>query len=236
MNLDELVLRNVMSGEEAELVHNPSSSSSSSPAAATVSLFLGKRNKDIKPQPDPMAEVSASADGMDWIHYQQALLIDSKSPVSQGVYNHGGIGVYNMEAMSMTTSASSNSDFQEGNCERKRRQVDDMKEKTIERRQRRMIKNRESAARSRARKQAYTNQLEHEVSCLKKTNSWLRKQEASTSTTAYSSTTRQLYFVHILKKYSFLFFFRKQKDYFFQIQSQCRDTNCGAPARPSSRF
>ncbi|KAE8649636.1 hypothetical protein Csa_011961 [Cucumis sativus] len=180
MNLDELVLRNVMSVEEAELVHN---SSSSPPAAATVSLFLGKRNKDIKPQPDPMAEASASAEGMDWIHYQRALLIDSKLPVSQGVYNHGsvaGIGVYNMEAMSMTTSASSNSDFQEGNnCGRKRRQVDDMKEKTIERRQRRMIKNRESAARSRARKQAYTNQLEHEVSCLKKTNSWLRKQEAT---------------------------------------------------------
>ncbi|KAF5789122.1 putative transcription factor bZIP family [Helianthus annuus] len=36
-------------------------------------------------------------------------------------------------------------------------------EKVVERRQRRMIKNRESAARSRARKQAYTMELEAEV-------------------------------------------------------------------------
>lgn len=154
MNLDELVFRNVMSVEEAELVHNPSSLS---PAAATASLFLGKRNDDAEPQHDPMAEVSAPAEGMDWMHYQRAMLIDSKLPVSQAVYNHGSvpdIGVYNMQAMSITTSALSNSDFQEGNCGRKRRQLDDIKEKTIERRQRRMIKNRESAARSRARKQA----------------------------------------------------------------------------------
>ncbi|KAK9269811.1 hypothetical protein L1049_025384 [Liquidambar formosana] len=40
-----------------------------------------------------------------------------------------------------------------------------------------MIKNRESAARSRARKQAYTNQLEHQVLQLRKTNSRLRKQK-----------------------------------------------------------
>ncbi|TKY75062.1 ABSCISIC ACID-INSENSITIVE 5 protein 5 [Spatholobus suberectus] len=41
-------------------------------------------------------------------------------------------------------------------------------EKVIERRQRRMIKNRESAARSRARKQAYTMELEAEVAQLKR--------------------------------------------------------------------
>ncbi|XP_071711672.1 ABSCISIC ACID-INSENSITIVE 5-like protein 5 isoform X2 [Rutidosis leptorrhynchoides] len=51
-------------------------------------------------------------------------------------------------------------------------------EKVVERRQRRMIKNRESAARSRARKQAYTMELEAEVSELKKKNQELkRKQE-----------------------------------------------------------
>ncbi|CAL9044917.1 protein FD-like [Musa acuminata AAA Group] len=41
---------------------------------------------------------------------------------------------------------------------------------------RRMIKNRESAARSRARKQAYTNELELEVSRLKEENAKLKKQ------------------------------------------------------------
>ncbi|GLT46962.1 hypothetical protein SLA2020_206870 [Shorea laevis] len=51
-------------------------------------------------------------------------------------------------------------------------------EKAIERRQRRMIKNRESAARSRARKQAYTMELEAEVAKLKEENQELRKRQA----------------------------------------------------------
>ncbi|XP_052202751.1 bZIP transcription factor 46-like isoform X2 [Diospyros lotus] len=50
-------------------------------------------------------------------------------------------------------------------------------EKVIERRQRRMIKNRESAARSRARKQAYTMELEAEVAKLKEQNQELQKKQ-----------------------------------------------------------
>eukprot|EP01018_Ginkgo_biloba_P028985 Gb_16168 [translate_table: standard] len=50
-------------------------------------------------------------------------------------------------------------------------------EKVVERRQRRMIKNRESAARSRARKQAYTVELEGEVTQLKEENRELRKKQ-----------------------------------------------------------
>ncbi|KAL8166024.1 hypothetical protein V2J09_007523 [Rumex salicifolius] len=51
-------------------------------------------------------------------------------------------------------------------------------EKSIERRHKRMIKNRESAARSRARKQAYTMELEQEVAKLKEENQELRKKQA----------------------------------------------------------
>ncbi|KAF6145790.1 hypothetical protein GIB67_016239 [Kingdonia uniflora] len=51
-------------------------------------------------------------------------------------------------------------------------------EKVVERRQRRMIKNRESAARSRARKQAYTTELEAEVAKLKDENDELHKKQA----------------------------------------------------------
>ncbi|KAJ0981030.1 hypothetical protein J5N97_009285 [Dioscorea zingiberensis] len=51
-------------------------------------------------------------------------------------------------------------------------------EKVVERRQRRMIKNRESAARSRARKQAYTMELEAEVAKLKEQNQELQKKQA----------------------------------------------------------
>ncbi|CDY27189.1 BnaA09g36130D [Brassica napus] len=51
-------------------------------------------------------------------------------------------------------------------------------EKTVERKQKRMIKNRESAARSRARKQqAYTHELEIKVSRLEEENERLRRQK-----------------------------------------------------------
>ncbi|KAM0897812.1 hypothetical protein ACQ4PT_022324 [Festuca glaucescens] len=50
-------------------------------------------------------------------------------------------------------------------------------EKTVERRHRRMIKNRESAARSRARKQAYTVELEAELNHLKEENARLKAEE-----------------------------------------------------------
>ncbi|GMN45251.1 hypothetical protein TIFTF001_014437 [Ficus carica] len=54
---------------------------------------------------------------------------------------------------------------------------DILKEKSIEKRQKRMIKNRESAARSRARKQAHTNRLEEEVYRLRKLNGLLKKSK-----------------------------------------------------------
>ncbi|KAL7117052.1 hypothetical protein ACP275_03G046800 [Erythranthe tilingii] len=51
-------------------------------------------------------------------------------------------------------------------------------EKVVERRQKRMIKNRESAARSRARKQAYTTELEEEIAKLKEEQEELQKKQA----------------------------------------------------------
>ncbi|CAA7060526.1 unnamed protein product [Microthlaspi erraticum] len=60
---------------------------------------------------------------------------------------------------------------------RKRLASGEVVEKTVERRQKRMIKNRESAARSRARKQAYTHELEIKVSRLEEENERLRKQK-----------------------------------------------------------
>lgn len=60
---------------------------------------------------------------------------------------------------------------------RKRGATFEMMDKMLERRHKRMIKNRESAARSRARKQAYTNELENKVSRLEEENGRLRKQK-----------------------------------------------------------
>ncbi|XP_026396522.1 bZIP transcription factor 27-like [Papaver somniferum] len=63
----------------------------------------------------------------------------------------------------------------------KRRASDETDDNNInctgDRRHKRMIKNRESAARSRARKQAYTNELELEVANLMEENAMLRKQQ-----------------------------------------------------------
>ncbi|KAI3447472.1 hypothetical protein Pfo_004137 [Paulownia fortunei] len=57
----------------------------------------------------------------------------------------------------------------------RKRTIDGPVEKVVERRQRRMIKNRESAARSRARKQAYTVELEAELNQLKEENTHLKQ-------------------------------------------------------------
>ncbi|KAL7092217.1 hypothetical protein ACP275_12G152100 [Erythranthe tilingii] len=60
----------------------------------------------------------------------------------------------------------------------RKRIIDGPVEKVVERRQRRMIKNRESAARSRARKQAYTVELEAELNQLKEENAHLQQSLA----------------------------------------------------------
>ncbi|XP_014492633.1 ABSCISIC ACID-INSENSITIVE 5-like protein 3 [Vigna radiata var. radiata] len=52
---------------------------------------------------------------------------------------------------------------------------DEMLEKAVERRQKRMAKNRESAARSRAKKQEHIHRLENEKCRLQKVNCWLKK-------------------------------------------------------------
>ncbi|XP_073298660.1 bZIP transcription factor 27-like [Primulina huaijiensis] len=54
-----------------------------------------------------------------------------------------------------------------------------------DRRHKRMIKNRESAARSRARKQAYTNELELEVAHLMEENARLKKQQQQVKSCLY---------------------------------------------------
>lgn len=113
-------------------------------------------------------------------HQQQGITaaMDSSSvavyenPAVDVGYPENHLASVNMvPTMSTTTTTASSSD-----CVKKR-PYSNMMEKSIERRQKRMIKNRESAARSRARKQAYTHQLEQEVDQLKKMNSWLRKQK-----------------------------------------------------------
>lgn len=65
--------------------------------------------------------------------------------------NHQSMNVVNKKITNMAMTTTSNDSHLSG--ERKRTFTDEKMEKSIERRQRRMIKNRESAARSRAKKQ-----------------------------------------------------------------------------------
>ncbi|KAH9566802.1 hypothetical protein CY35_04G148300 [Sphagnum magellanicum] len=90
----------------------------------------------------------------------------------------------------------------EGPLRGRKRGADGPVEKVVERRQKRMIKNRESAARSRARKQAYTVELEAEVSQLKEENMKLRKQQAVLKKTEEEAERRRKQMIEVLKTMS----------------------------------
>ncbi|KAL9301840.1 Protein ABSCISIC ACID-INSENSITIVE 5 [Arabidopsis thaliana] len=94
---------------------------------------------------------------------QQMGMVGPLSPVSSDGLGHGQVdnigGQYGVDM---------------GGLRGRKRVVDGPVEKVVERRQRRMIKNRESAARSRARKQAYTVELEAELNQLKEENAQLK--------------------------------------------------------------
>ncbi|CAN6832564.1 unnamed protein product, partial [Brassica oleracea] len=90
---------------------------------------------------------------------QQMAMVGPLSPVSSDGLGHGQVD-----------NIGDQYGFDMGGLKGRKRVV----EKVVERRQRRMIKNRESAARSRARKQAYTVELEAELNQLKEENAQLK--------------------------------------------------------------
>nr|DAD21858.1 TPA_asm: hypothetical protein HUJ06_023321 [Nelumbo nucifera] len=152
-------------------------------------INIGNDNGVLNPQSlmaiDPMVAASQQADWLQFqmaaVQHQQMAVLGSSMPAAVSVFGNsvvdaGYSGNQLALSMSMPIVTATSSDSQ-STVERKRQFSDEMMEKTIERRQKRMIKNRESAARSRARKQAYTNQLENEASKLKKTNKRLKRQK-----------------------------------------------------------
>lgn len=147
--------------------------------AGVINIGNGNQNVGINHdhhQPfmaiDPMVVVSQQSD---WLHFQmtaaaqhhqhhhhqhQMAVMDTSYNVSESVYNENPVAEigYSEDQLGLTMPvpaipATPSSDSRVVNNERKRRYSDEIMEKTIERRQKRMIKNRESAARSRARKQ-----------------------------------------------------------------------------------
>ncbi|KAF8397897.1 hypothetical protein HHK36_016822 [Tetracentron sinense] len=95
-----------------------------------------------------------------------------------GRVGNGGLGspISPVSSDGLGTHQVDNSATQYGSEMRGRKRIiDGPVEKVVERRQRRMIKNRESAARSRARKQAYTVELEAELNQFKEENARIKQ-------------------------------------------------------------
>ncbi|XP_011027703.1 PREDICTED: ABSCISIC ACID-INSENSITIVE 5-like protein 2 [Populus euphratica] len=153
----------------------------------------GNQNEVFSNQPimevDPMVVGSQQTDllpfqmaSVQQQQQQQMTLLDSNFHMFEAVsdQNHVADVGYsdNQLPMPMPVSAmSATSSDSRVAAGKQCRYTDEMMKKTIERRQKRMIKNRESAARSRAKKQAYTSQLEHAVFHSRKTNNWLKKEK-----------------------------------------------------------
>ncbi|KAL3623701.1 ABSCISIC ACID-INSENSITIVE 5-like protein 2 [Castilleja foliolosa] len=116
-----------------------------------------------------------------WMNYHpQTSMVPLFMPahtVQQPIPIGGNPVMENQMTMSSSPLMGTSSDTQASG--RKRAGPADIVEKSVERRQKRMIKNRESAARSRARKQAYTHELENKVSRLEEENERLKKQQKS---------------------------------------------------------
>ncbi|QHN95202.1 ABSCISIC ACID-INSENSITIVE 5-like protein [Arachis hypogaea] len=97
-------------------------------------------------------------------------------PSQQNLGNHGtnnnGLGTYPI-LLQNNNSSTRLLDSSVGSS--RKRVIDGPPEVVVERRQRRMLKNRESAARSRARRQAYTVELEAELNVLKEENENLKQ-------------------------------------------------------------
>ncbi|KAI3678441.1 hypothetical protein L6452_37734 [Arctium lappa] len=126
----------------------------------------GKRSSTYQPQPPPCYGGMVGNGGGVAGGYGQGLGIGSPvSPVS----SDGNI------ATSQLDSGNQYALEMGGIRGGRKRIIDGPVEKVVERRQRRMIKNRESAARSRARKQAYTVELEAELNMLKEENAQLKQ-------------------------------------------------------------
>ncbi|XP_021290003.1 protein ABSCISIC ACID-INSENSITIVE 5 [Herrania umbratica] len=127
----------------------------------------GKRGSGYQPTAPPPTTVcyrgKVAAAGA-YVPGQAMGVVSPMSPVSsEGMCNSQVDNAANQFGMDM------------GGLRGRKRIIDGPIEKVVERRQRRMIKNRESAARSRARKQAYTVELEAELNQLKQENAHLKQ-------------------------------------------------------------
>lgn len=148
-------------------------------AKAGIVAESSQEKKNVGPEPITLPQQNISPQQAPWMQYQippiqqpQHVFMPGHHQVQQPLPIEGG---YSETQMTMSPLMGTLSDTQTPG--RKRVATGDVIEKTVERRQKRMIKNRESAARSRARKQAYTHELENKVSRLEEENERLKREQ-----------------------------------------------------------
>ncbi|KAK7316607.1 hypothetical protein RJT34_00196 [Clitoria ternatea] len=199
MNLDEL-LQNVWTAEASKSVvigmdneNNVSSSSSSLQRQASLTLARALSGKTVDDVWREIQQGQRKRYGGEDVKGQDGEMTLGETTledflVQAGLFAEASISpVVGLDAMdssvphgfqqktglSSSPSIESLSDTRPG----RKRDASDAYEKTLERRLRRKIKNRESAARSRARKQAYHNELVSKVSRLEEENVKLKKEK-----------------------------------------------------------
>ncbi|XP_072975943.1 ABSCISIC ACID-INSENSITIVE 5-like protein 2 isoform X2 [Typha angustifolia] len=168
--------------------------------AGVVTESYAKDTNDLIGEVDPVVSADAMAGAQDFVQgaqwFQQYQQISAMDPQQQGQQNLMGAYMPNRpgpQSLGVGGGPILDVVYPEGQMNisspmmgalsdpqtpgRKRAPSGDMPDKVVEKRQKRMIKNRESAARSRARKQAYTNELENKVSRLEEENERLKKQK-----------------------------------------------------------
>ncbi|ONK64427.1 uncharacterized protein A4U43_C07F25780 [Asparagus officinalis] len=121
--------------------------------------------------------------------HQEMEILGSSLPIFGNASVNAGFPESPMPVVSMAMVKPSSSDMQmlvEIN------RNDDTVDKNIERRQKRMIKNRESAARSRARKQAYIHELEEKVKDLEDQNFKLKRRLTDLGSDTFAGPRHQL--------------------------------------------
>ncbi|KAM7267458.1 hypothetical protein ACFE04_009624 [Oxalis oulophora] len=156
----------------------------------TLEDFLVQAGVVAEPiKTDPVVEIAQSVEPQfsqqgQWSQYPPQVQYQTPPPQSMmGVYmpgHHQPVPImdvtYPGESQMALTSPLMGTLSDTATPGRKRGCTDYAIEKSVERRQKRMIKNRESAARSRARKQAYTTELENKISRLEEENERLKTQ------------------------------------------------------------
>ncbi|XP_057505546.1 ABSCISIC ACID-INSENSITIVE 5-like protein 2 isoform X2 [Actinidia eriantha] len=183
--LGEMTLEDflVKAGVVAESSSSPGIPKKNSNSGSVLGVGVGVGDDQITLPPQQA--------GAQWMHYQQqqqqqqnmltVFMPPGHPPVQQALPIVSNpimdAGAYPETHMNMSPSPLMGTPSDTQTLGRKRVAPGDVIEKTVERRQKRMIKNRESAARSRARKQAYTHELENKVSRLEEENERLKRQK-----------------------------------------------------------